>query len=134
MEEPNLLQNLRLAEQHKEWAKAQAILQALGEVYQRIGRKPEFKSLRQRVLKQVGIHLADAKAKGKDALDFWMYLRGKDANEACDNGDLDAAAVVRQEILDEIIGLNDPFMTQIISIQYHELALIAQSKENFQRQ
>ncbi|QKQ74519.1 tetratricopeptide repeat protein [Nostoc sp. TCL240-02] len=133
MEEPNLLQNLRLAEQHKEWAKAQAILQALGEVYQRIGRKPEFKSLRQRVLKQVGIHLADAKAKGKDALDFWMYLRGKDANEACDNGDLDAAAVVRQEILDEIIGLNDPFMTQIISIQYHELALIAQSKREFSK-
>ncbi|NJM74395.1 MAG: CHAT domain-containing protein, partial [Scytonema sp. RU_4_4] len=35
VEEPNLLQNLRLAEQQQEWAYAQAILQALGDVYHR---------------------------------------------------------------------------------------------------
>ncbi|HEY9707957.1 MAG TPA: CHAT domain-containing protein, partial [Oculatellaceae cyanobacterium] len=42
VEEPNLLQNLRLAEQQQSWAEAQVILQALGEVHKRIGRKPEF--------------------------------------------------------------------------------------------
>lgn len=88
VEEPNLLQNLRLAEQQQEWAYAQDILQALGEVYGRVGRKPEFRALRQRALGQVGFHLADAKAKGQDALDFWIYLRVADANEAAQAADL----------------------------------------------
>ncbi len=82
IEEPNLLQHLRLAEQQQDWANAQAILQTLGEVYQRIGRRPEFRTLRQRALDKIGIHLAEAKAKGQDAFDFWLYLRVEDANEA----------------------------------------------------
>jgi tetratricopeptide (TPR) repeat protein len=133
VEEPNLLQNLRLAEQQQEWNYAQVILQALGNVYQRIGRKPEFKSLRQRALKQIGMHLADAKAKGKDAVDFWMYLRGQEANEAFDQGDVDTAEFIRQEILDEIIGLDEPSMMIKIAIQYHEFAMIAQRTRNFSK-
>ncbi|MFK0730827.1 MAG: tetratricopeptide repeat protein [Gloeotrichia echinulata HAB0833] len=133
VEEPNLLQNLRLAEQQQEWNYAQHILQALGNVYQRIGRKPEFKSLRQRALKQIGMQLADAKAKGKDAVDFWMYLRGQEANEAFDQGDVDTAEFIRQEILDEIIGLDEPSMMIKIAIQYHELAMIAQITRNFSK-
>jgi hypothetical protein len=73
VEEPNLLQNLRLAEQQKSWEYAQAILQALGDVYERIGRKPEFRALRQRALDQIGIYLSQAKAKGQGAFNFWMY-------------------------------------------------------------
>ena len=49
-EESNLLQNLRLAEQQQQWAEAQAILQALGNFYQRQTRKSEFRSLRQRAV------------------------------------------------------------------------------------
>jgi hypothetical protein len=59
-EEPNLLQNLRLAEQHQDWEAAQAILRALGEVYLRLNRRPEFKTLRQRALRQIGTALAEA--------------------------------------------------------------------------
>ncbi|WP_242059109.1 MULTISPECIES: tetratricopeptide repeat protein [Nostoc] len=128
VEEPNLLQNLRLAEHQQEWAYAQCILQALGKVYERIGRKLEFKSLRQRTLKHIGIHLADAKAKGKDAQDFWMYLRGVDANEAAQNADLEGARKVHQEILDELIAVNDSSVNDKIAGANHNLGYIAQEQ------
>ena len=75
----------------------------MGEIYERLGRKAELKALQQRVLNQIGIHLAEAKAKGKDAFDFWMYLRGNEANEALFRADLEAARVIYQEILDELM-------------------------------
>ncbi|MCC5621805.1 tetratricopeptide repeat protein, partial [Nostoc sp. CHAB 5715] len=131
VEEPNLLQNLRLAEQQQEWAYAQWILQALGEVYQRLGRKPEFKSLRQRTLKHIGIYLADAKAKGKDALNFWMYLRVADANEAFQSADLEGARKVYQEILDELIAVNDSSVNDKIAAVNHNLGYIAQKQRQF---
>ncbi|AFY44676.1 tetratricopeptide repeat protein [Nostoc sp. PCC 7107] len=131
VEEPNLLQNLRLAEQQQEWAYAQEILQTLGEVYERIGRKPEFKSLQQRALKQIGIHLADAKPKGKDAFDFWIYLRGNEAIEARLSGDLEGAGKVHQEILDELIALNDPSVNDRIAVAYYQLGIVAQEQRQF---
>lgn len=131
VEEPNLLQQLRLAEQQQDWANAQAILQALGEVYQRWVRKPEFKSLRQRALNQIGLHLALAKAKGKEAFDFWMYLQGVDANEAVESADLETARVVYQEILDELTALNDPSVNDKIAGVYHQLGRVAQEQRWF---
>jgi len=131
VEEPNLLQNLRLAEQQQSWAEAQAILQALGEVYERIGRKPEFKSLRQRALKQIGIHLAEAKVKGQDAFNFWMYLRGVDANEALAASDLEGARAIYQEILDELTSLNDFSVNDKIAAVYHQLGRVAQEQQRF---
>ncbi len=131
IEEPNLLQNLRLAEQQKEWDYAQWIMQALGEVYERIGRKPEFKFLRQRTLKHIGIHLADAKANGKDALDFWMYLRVADANEAAQSANLEGARKIYQEILDELIAVNDSSVNNKIAVAYHNLGYIAQEQRQF---
>ncbi|MCL6752678.1 tetratricopeptide repeat protein, partial [Nostoc sp. CCCryo 231-06] len=131
VEEPNLLQNLRLAEQQQEWAYAQSILQALGEVYERLGRKPEFKSLRQRALNQIGIHLADAKAKGKDALDFWMYLRVNEANEALQSASLGEARKVYQEILDELIAINDFSVNDKIAVAYHQLGRVAEEQRQF---
>ena len=131
VEEPNLLQQLRLAEQQQDWAYAQAILQALGDVYERWVRKPEFKSLRQRALNQIGLHLALAKAKGKDAFDFWMYLRGVDANEAIESADLETARVVYQEILDELTALNDPSVNDKIAGVYHQLGIVAQEQRWF---
>ena len=131
VEEPNLLQQLRLAEQQQEWAEAQAILQALGEVYRRWGRKPEFKSLRERALNQIGIHLPQAKAKGQDAFDFWMYLRVADANEAAQSADLETARAVYQEIRDELTALNDLSVNGTIAVTYHNLGFLAQEQRQF---
>jgi tetratricopeptide (TPR) repeat protein len=132
VEEPNLLQNLRLAEQQQSWEYAQAILQALDEVYERIGRKPEFRVLRQRALGQIGIHLSEAKAKGQGAFNFWMYLRGVDANEALIVGDLEGARVIYQEILDELTSLNDPSVNDNIAVVYHLLGVVAQQQRHFE--
>ncbi|MEH2093942.1 tetratricopeptide repeat protein [Nostoc sp.] len=131
VEEPNLLQNLRLAEHQQEWAYAQSILQALGEVYNRIGRKPEFKSLQQRALNQIGIHLADAKAKGKYALNFWIYLRINEANEALQIANLGEARKISQEILDELIAINDFSVNDKIAVAYHQLGRVAQEQRQF---
>ncbi|MEH2196343.1 MAG: CHAT domain-containing protein, partial [Nostoc sp.] len=131
VEEPNLLQNLRLAEQQQEWAEAQSILQSLGEVYERLGRKAEFKSLQQRALNQIGINLADAKAKGKDALNFWIYLRVNEANEALQSANLEKARKVYQEILDELIAINDFSVNDKIAVAYHQLGMVAQEQRQF---
>ncbi|NEQ25084.1 MAG: tetratricopeptide repeat protein [Microcoleus sp. SIO2G3] len=131
VEEPNLLQNLRLAEQQQSWEYAQVILQALGDVYDRIGRKPEFRVLRQRALKQIGIHLAEAKAKGQAAFNFWTYLRGVDAKEALAAADLEGARVIYQEILDELTSLNDPSVNDKIAVTYQNLGILAQEQRRF---
>ncbi|OYD94796.1 hypothetical protein CDG76_15535 [Nostoc sp. 'Peltigera membranacea cyanobiont' 210A] len=131
VEEPNLLQNLRLAEQQQEWAYAQAILQALGQVYERLGRKPEFKSLQERALNQIGIHLADAKAKGEDTLNFWMYLRVNEANEELQSAKLAEARKVYQEILDELITVNDSSVNDKIAVAYHQLGMVAEKQRHF---
>jgi tetratricopeptide (TPR) repeat protein len=131
IEEPNLLQYLRLAEQQQDWANAQSILQALGEVYGRIGRRPEFRVLRQRALTQIGSLLATAKAKGREALDFWMYLRNVDANEVLQAADLSGARAVHQEILHELTALNDPSVNDKIAGVYHNLGIVAQLQRQY---
>ncbi|MEZ2227235.1 MAG: tetratricopeptide repeat protein [Microcoleus sp.] len=131
VEEPNLLQQLRLAEQQQEWAYSHAILHALGEVYQRWGRKSEFKSLRERAIKQIGFHLAEAKAKGRDAFAFWMYLRGVDANEALESADLETARAVYQESLDELTALNNPSVNGNIAIFNNQLGRVAEKQRRF---
>ncbi len=133
VEEPNLLQNLRLAEQQQQWAYAQAILQALGDIYERLGRKPEFKALQQRVLNQLGIHLSEAKANGKDAFGFWMYLRVNEGNEALKCADVEAARVIYQEILDELIALNDSSVNHKIAVAYHQLGMVAEKRRQFEQ-
>ena len=132
MEKPNLLQNLRLAEQQQQWAQAQSILQALGEVYWRLGHKPEFKGLQKRALNQLGTHLTQAKAKGKDAFMFYTYLRIHEANEALEDADLEAARAIYQEILDESIALNDSSVNYNIAVAYHQLGIVAEEQRQFE--
>jgi tetratricopeptide (TPR) repeat protein len=132
VEEPNLLQHLRLSEQQEEWAYAQAILKALGEVYERLGRKPEFKSLRERALNQIGIYLAQAKAKGQDAFNFWMYLRLANTNEVAQSANLETAIAVYKEILDELTALNDPSVNDKIASLNQTLGSIAQEQRRFE--
>jgi tetratricopeptide (TPR) repeat protein len=101
-------------------------------VYNRIGRKAEFRALRQRALTQIGIPLATAKAKGRDAFDFWMYLRGMDANEALQAADLEGARTVYQEILNELTALNDPSVNGNIATFYHNLGIVAQEQRRYE--
>jgi tetratricopeptide (TPR) repeat protein len=131
IEEPNLLRNLRFAEQEQDWQNAQAILQALGDRYMRLGRRPEFRSLRQRVLKKIGTHFSEAKAKGENAFTFWKYLRGVDAAEAFESGDIETSRLIQQEILDELTALNDPSVRHSIAVANIELGHVAQARRDF---
>lgn len=131
VEEPNFLQNLRLAEQQQDWRKAQVILSLLGELYKRWGRKPEFKCLRQRSLNHIGISLVEAKAKGNDAFNFWMYLQNNEANEAWAINDLETARIIYQEILNELIALNNPSVNDGIATLNNNLGNIAMELRDF---
>ncbi|NES19853.1 MAG: tetratricopeptide repeat protein [Symploca sp. SIO3E6] len=132
VEEPNLLQKLRFAQQQQDWNNAGLILQPLGEVYQRSSRQPEFRALRQQALAQIGSQLVEAKAKGQEAFDFWMYLRVQDANEATQSADLETAGAIHREILEELTTLNDPSMKDTIAVSYHNLGYIAQLQRKFE--
>jgi tetratricopeptide (TPR) repeat protein len=131
MEEPNLLQQLRLAEQCSRWSEAQFILQALGELYKRNGRRSEFRVLRDRGLGCVGQDLKTAKAQGKDAFNLWMYIKGEDANELLQVRDLAGAGAVYKEILDELLSLNDPSMDNKVAVAYHQLGRVAEEQRQF---
>jgi tetratricopeptide (TPR) repeat protein len=131
MEEPNLLQQLRLAEQCSRWSEVQAILQALGKLYQRNGRRPEFRVLCDRGLGCAGQDLKTAKAQGKDAFDLWMYIKGEDANELLQIRDLAGNGAVQKEILDELLSLNDPSMDNKVAIAYHNLGVVAKEQRQF---
>ncbi len=131
VEEPNLLRFLRLAEQQQAWAEAQALLQALGDLYERTSRKAEFGSLRQRALQQVGLHLEEVKPKGQDALSLWMYIRGSEANDALQRADLEGARAIHQEILDELTALNDSQLDGNIAVANHQLGMVAQGQRHF---
>ncbi|WP_265277370.1 CHAT domain-containing protein [Nostoc sp. KVJ3] len=130
IEEPNLLQNLRLAQQKQHWHGIHLILQALGELYERQGRISEFILLRKGVYGVLGIKLTEAKGKGKDAFALWRHLRGIDANDSSQNGDLDIANQIYQEILDELQSLNDESLRDEIAVFNHNLGHIAEQKRN----
>ena len=131
-EEPNLLQNFRLAEQQQEWYVALKILRALGQVYNLVGYWAEFRALRQRSFSQVGINLTEAKAKGKAAFEFWMCLRGFDALEAVRLGNSEKARTIHQEILDELTTLNDPSLNDEIAIATFNLGIAARESRDFE--
>ncbi len=131
IEEPNLLQYLRFAEQQQNWSAASVILKAVGQVYDLRGFWAEFCSLRQRALSQVGITLAEAKLKGKKAFEFWMYLRGCDATQALRLGDSEKARATHQEILDELISLNEPSLNNEIAAANFNLGMVAAYSRDF---
>lgn len=128
IEEPNLLQNLRVAEKQQDWKNVQLILQTLGIVYERKDRQQEFRMLQKRSLNQLGRHLAEAKAKGKDAFELWTHLRGVDTKDALLINDLGQARAIYQEILDELTAINDPSMNDKIAVATHNLGIVAQQQ------
>ncbi|NEP12159.1 MAG: tetratricopeptide repeat protein [Symploca sp. SIO2C1] len=132
VEEPNLLQKLRWAEQQQDWSNAQCILQALGQVYERRSRQSEFQALRQRALAEIGNHMTETKVKEQYAFYFWMYLRGVDAKEMLKTANLETAGLVYREILDELTALNDPSVEDNIATTYHNLGIVAQEQRHFE--
>jgi tetratricopeptide (TPR) repeat protein len=131
IEEPNFLQMLLIAEKKQDWHIVQLISTVLGEVYKRWGRKQEFNSLRQRVLKQIGTSLFEVKEKGNAAFDLWMYLQNNIANEASDVHDFEKAKVIYQTILDELVSLNSPSVNDGIATLNNNLASIAIKLRDF---
>jgi tetratricopeptide (TPR) repeat protein len=132
IEEPNLLRNLRLAEQYQEWSTASLILKALGQVYDIQGLWAKYRSLRQRALSNVGITLAETKLKGKEAFEFWIFLRGVDAYEALRIGEAEKARTIYQEILDELTALNDPSLENEIAVANFNLGMVARENRDFE--
>ena len=131
-EEPNFLQNLRLAEQFQKWDQAHFILQFLGKIYEKLGRKSELKSLRQQALIQVGIYLAEAKRKGESAFNFWIYLQVVDIEELVESTDIEKAQRNYQIILNDLITLNDSSVNDQIAVMYDNLGRIADKKRDFE--
>lgn len=133
VEEPNLLQHLRLAEQQEDWGNAQCLLLTLGELYKRMGRQSESRALRDRGLTKVGTHLATAKAKGKDAFDFWIYIQGENAHRMLKAAKFEEGEAIAQELLDELLALNidGSSMDSRIAPLYHYLGFIRQEQRRF---
>ncbi|MEM6425510.1 MAG: tetratricopeptide repeat protein [Cyanobacteria bacterium P01_D01_bin.128] len=131
MEEPNLLRFLRLSLHQQAWSEGQFLLQALGELYERINRRAEFAPLRQQALQRVGLHLDEVRLSGQTALNLWMYIRGNEANDALRNADLEAAKAIYQSILDELIALNDSQFDGKVAVAYHQLGMVAQAQRRF---
>ncbi|MCL1467967.1 tetratricopeptide repeat protein [Argonema galeatum] len=127
-EEPNLLQNLRLAEQCQEWTHAIVIVQALGEVYKRLGRLLEFKSMKQRLLTRIGNRFADVKPKGQRAIDLWIYLH---ENNFTTNNIAEIPVSIYQEIIDALTELEHPLKSTRIAHLYYDMGGDAEQKRDF---
>ncbi|MGB3402585.1 MAG: tetratricopeptide repeat protein [Microcoleaceae cyanobacterium] len=131
VEEPNLLQYLRLAEHQHDWNNAQAILQALGEIYRRNNRKPKFNALKRRILKQIGTSLTEAKAKGKEAFNLWIYVQSSNANDVLKSDNWEDRKGLYQEIIDELIASKDTSKNDEIAVFCHKLGIIFQQQREF---
>lgn len=137
IEEPNLLLNLRLAEQQQAWDKAYAIVRALSNVYLRRGDNLKRNSLRQRILGQIGMNSEEVKEKGKDAFYTWLCLREIDGAEALDLFDLETAKQIYEELLDELIeaetnpDLENLPLTYLTASAYYGLGRVAQKLRKF---
>jgi tetratricopeptide (TPR) repeat protein len=126
IEEPNLLQNLRLAERQQDWDNARLMLKALGEVYQRRNRLPEFRTLRQQALEQIGTKVE----RSKEAFQFWVYLQNENATDALDSADLTKASKIYQKIYSELTKLNDSSMNVETADVELCLGMVAQEQKN----
>jgi tetratricopeptide (TPR) repeat protein len=128
IEEPNLLQNLRLAERQQDWDNARLMLKALGEVYQRRNRIPEFRTLRQQALEQIGTKFEQT----KEAFQFWVYLQSENASDALESADLAKASNIYQKISSELKKLNDPSMNVETADVELCLGMVAQEQQDFE--
>ncbi|WP_414553035.1 tetratricopeptide repeat protein [Anabaena sp. CCY 0017] len=125
------MQNLRLAEQFQKWELAHFILQLLGKIYEKLGRKSELKSLRKQALCKVGMYLAEAKKKGASAFNFWIYLQIVDIEELVEKSDIEKARKNYQIILNDLIALHDSSANEQIAVMYDNLGRIADKKRDF---
>lgn len=135
IEEPNLLKNLRFAEQQQKWLHAQGIMEVLQEVYRRFGRAFEFELLRQQALMQIGTNLTQVKVKGESAFNFWIFLQlaySGNSNEIDKSLDLEELTVIYQKILDELTAFNDSSVDKTIAMLFHKMGLVTQEQGKYE--
>ena len=125
-EEGNLTQALALALESKQWDSAQVLVQPLAQVYRMQKRYPELRRLRRQLLEVAAPHdgrAADALEQG--AIELWLYLKGTDASEATEVGDLARSDEINQQLLEYLEsqpeGATDPRTAAV----YHQFGAIA---------
>jgi tetratricopeptide (TPR) repeat protein len=136
IEEPNLLKNLRFAEQQNKWLQAKEILTFLEVWYKQFGRAFEFELLRQQALMKIGNNLTQVKVKGENAFDFWIFLQlasSGNSGEIDHSVDLEELTGIYQEILDELTTVNNSSMNHYIALICHKLGLIAQELRQYEQ-
>ncbi|MYC31403.1 MAG: tetratricopeptide repeat protein [Chloroflexi bacterium] len=122
-EEGNLNQALGLALEARQWESAQLIVQPLAQVYRMQRRIPELRRLRGQLLEAVGTSSAEADAAG--GIDLWLYLLGTDVSEAVEQGDVQRAYDLNQQLSDYLAELPDAETDPRLASVYHQFGAIA---------
>jgi tetratricopeptide (TPR) repeat protein len=81
IQEPNFLKALQISIHQQNWEFVQEIAQILIIVYRRSGRLAESKSLKSKIMNNIGREFSEAKLHGKDAIDIWIYILLEDAED-----------------------------------------------------
>ena len=131
VEEGNFLRALRFAEARQNWGCAQAIAQTLNEFYEIQGRLDEWRSLRSDLLRCIGREMAADSPKEKAAL--WRFLLGEEASDALARGEFDAVEDSYLTILRYLTSLGMADNEPKIAVAYHQLGMIAQERQQFDR-
>ena len=122
-EEGNLNQALGLALEARQWDNAQLIVQPLAQVYRMQRRIPELRRLRAQLLEAVGGSASEAEEAG--AIDLWMYLLGTDVSESVEQGDVQRALELNQQLSDYLTELPDAEADPRVASVYHQFGAIA---------
>ena len=122
-EEGNLNQALGLALEARQWDNAQLIVQPLAQVYRMQRRIPELRRLRAQLLEAVGGSASEAEEAG--AIDLWMYLLGTDVSESVEQGEVQRALELNQQLSDYLTELPEAEADPRVASVYHQFGAIA---------
>ena len=122
-EEGNLNQALGLALESRQWENAQLIVQPLAQVYRMQRRIPELRRLRGQLLESLGETATKAAAAG--GIDLWLYLLGTDVSESVEQGDVQRAYELNQQLSDYLTELPDAATDPRVASVYHQFGAIA---------
>ena len=122
-EEGNLNQAMGLALEARQWDNAQLIIQPLAQVYRMQRRIPELRRLRGQLLEAVG-GSADAAVEA-GAIDLWLYLLGTDVSESVEQGDVQRAQELNQQLADYLTVQPDAESDPRVASVYHQFGAVA---------
>ena len=131
VEESNFIYNMELAITYNDYINTQLIFRTLAYLYDRLGSWEKSRILRQKLLNKIGYNLSEVKAKGDNALDLWIILKGLEAEENYTKRDLDKAQKIHELILSELLQKNNTSKNSDIAIAYQHLGIIKRAKQDF---